>query len=198
VDDPSLNGIYSVRASDGGDLTRITSNPGGSDIPGDYSPDGTRLVFMRFESHVPTGLFVVDLSDDGAESGDPRRLTPGGMVLDDSGHGGRWSPDGEQILFVGQASPTEHKMIWIAELGAGYTHRLQIVPGCGGPLVEADAHGCYAPDWSPEGDRIVFTRSEPDGSNESIWIVNTDGSGLVQVTKGADDNPDWGPPPATT
>ncbi len=66
VDDPSRNGIYSVRASDGGGLTRITSNPDGGDIPGDYSPDGTRLSFMRFEDEVPTGLFVVDIAADGA------------------------------------------------------------------------------------------------------------------------------------
>ena len=66
VDDPSRNGIYSILASDGGGLTRITSNPDGGDIPGDYSPDGTRLVFMRFEDDVPTGLFVVDIADDGA------------------------------------------------------------------------------------------------------------------------------------
>jgi hypothetical protein len=36
VDDPSRNGIYSIRASDGGGLTRITSVTGGDDIPGDY------------------------------------------------------------------------------------------------------------------------------------------------------------------
>jgi hypothetical protein len=45
---------------------------------------------------------------------------------------------------------------------------------------------------------FVFTRSEPFGSNESIWIVNADGSGLMQVTDGTDDNPVWGPPPSTT
>ena len=40
VDDPSLNGIYSVRASDGGDMTRITSNPGGEDTPASIHPTG--------------------------------------------------------------------------------------------------------------------------------------------------------------
>jgi TolB protein len=39
VDDPSLNGIYTIRASDGGGLQRVTSNPDGDDIPGDFSPD---------------------------------------------------------------------------------------------------------------------------------------------------------------
>jgi Tol biopolymer transport system component len=171
----------------------------GSDTPTEPSPgssepattDVGRIMFQRAPGgevvgEVETDVYVVDA--EGSES-DVELLFA---------DGGRWSPDGEQILFVGQASQTHHKMIWVAELGAGYTHRLQIVPGCGGPLDEADAHGCYSPDWSPDGDRIVFTRSEPDGSNESIWIVNTDGNGLVQVTEGADDNPDWGPPPATT
>jgi Tol biopolymer transport system component len=201
VDDPSRNGIYSVRPSDGGHLTRITSNPDGGDIPGDYSPDGTRLVFKRFVNEVPTGMFVVDMSADGAGEGEPQRLTPEGMVLDDTGHAGRWSPDGTEILFVARESEDHHKAIYIVavgEEGEGVIRQLPIVLPCGGRLGEADAYGCYAPDWSPDGEKIVFTRSEPFGSYESIWIVNADGTGLVQVTDGADDNPDWGTPPATT
>jgi hypothetical protein len=31
-------------------------------------------------------------------------------------------------------------------------------------------------------------------STENIYIVNTDGSGLVQVTDGEDDTPTWGAP----
>jgi Tol biopolymer transport system component len=198
IDDPSRNGVYSVRASDGGDLTRITSNPDGGDIPGDYSPDGTRLVFKRFEDDVPTGMFVVDITADGAGVGEPQQLTPPGMVLDDTGHAGRWSPDGEEILFVARESEGHHKAIWIVNANGGSPSQLAIAPGCGGPLGEADSYGCYSPDWSPDGEKIVFTRSEPDGSNETIWIVNADGSGLVQVTDGADDNPTWGTPPTAT
>ena len=77
-------------------------------------------------------------------------------------------------------------------------HQLPIAPGCcGGSLGETDTYGCYAPDWSPDGERIVFTRSEPDGSNESIWIVGADGSGLAQLTDGTDDIPAWRPPSTT-
>ena len=96
VDDPSRNGIYSVRASDGGGLTRITSNPDGGTSPGTTRPTGPASSFMRFEDDVPTGMFVVDIAADGAGAGEPRQLTPEGMVLDDSGHAGRWSPDGER------------------------------------------------------------------------------------------------------
>ena len=198
VDDPSRNGIYSVRASDGGGLTRITSNPHGGDIPGDYSPDGTRLVFKRFEDDVPTGMFVVDISADGAAAGEPRQLTPEGIVLDDTGHAGRWSPDGEKILFVARENEDHHKAIWVVNADGGSPEQLPVAPGCGGLVGGADAYGCYSPGWSPDGDQVVFTRSEPDGSNESIWIVDADGSGLVQLTDGTDDNPVWGTPPAAT
>ena len=129
VDDPSRNGIYSVRASDGGGLMRITSNPDGGDIPGDYSPDGTRLVFKRFEDDVPTGMFVVDIADDGAGAGEPRQLTPEGMVLDDTGHAGRWSPDGEEILFVARESEDHHKAIWVVDADGGSPEQAADRPG---------------------------------------------------------------------
>jgi Tol biopolymer transport system component len=192
VDDPSLNGIYSVRASDGGDMTRITSNPGGQDTPGEYSPDGTRIVFVRFEDDVPVGYFVTNVDGTGV-----RQLTPDGMILDDSGFGGSWSPSGDDILFVARETEEHHKAIWIVNADEGSPEPLAITPACGGPLGAADEYGCYSPDWSPDGEKIVFTRSEPDGSNETIWIVNADGSSPVQVTDGTDDNPSWEPPTTT-
>jgi Tol biopolymer transport system component len=194
IDDESRNGIYSILSADGGGLQRITSNPAGFDVPGDYSPDGSNLVFMRFEDEVPIGLFVIDIAANGAGSGEPRQLTPPGMVLDDSGHGGRWSPDGARILFVARESEEHHKAIWILDVASGASRQLSITPGCGGPNADGEAHGCYSPAWSPDGDRIVFTRSEPDASNESIWVVNSDGSDLEQLTDGTDDGPSWGPP----
>ena len=173
-------------------MTRITSNPGGEDTPGEYSPDGTRLVFVRFEDETPVGYFVTNVDGTG-----DRQLTPDGMVLDDSHFGGSWSPSGDDILFVARETEDHHKAIWIVNADEGSPHQLPITPACGGPLGAAEEYGCYSPDWSPDGDRIVFTRSEPDGSNETLWIVNADGSNPVQVTDGTDDNPNWGPPSTT-
>src|SRR6266496_3278860 len=42
--DPSLNGVYTVRSSDGGDLQQVTSNPFDFGCPSDYSPNGKRLI----------------------------------------------------------------------------------------------------------------------------------------------------------
>ena len=96
-------------------------------------------------------------------------------------------------MFVARESEDHHKAIWVYDADDGAPHQLSIPAGCGGPLGETDRYGCYLPDWSPDGDQIVFTRSEPDGSNETLWTVNTDGSGLDQLTDGTDDNPAWGP-----
>ena len=193
VDDPSRNGIYSIRSSDGGDLTRITSIPGGNDMAGDYSPDGKRLVFIRFqlvdEEPRPVGFFVTNVDGSGL-----KRLTPTDMILDDSGFAGSWSPTGDQILIVGLPSEDAHKAIWVVNADGSGLHQLPITPACGGLFSDPTSAGCYSPSWSPDGSMIVFTRSGADGKHENIYTVNADGSGLFQVTdSGGDDNPDWGP-----
>ena len=41
-----LPGLFTVDSSDGSHITRLTTNTlGGHDIPGDFSPDGSRIVF---------------------------------------------------------------------------------------------------------------------------------------------------------
>jgi hypothetical protein len=68
---PSANGIYRIRSSDGGGLTRITDAGGGIAVLIDYSPDGNRMVFGRrgpdFECTKKSALFVVNV--DGSLSG---------------------------------------------------------------------------------------------------------------------------------
>jgi Tol biopolymer transport system component len=185
VDDPSLNGIYSIRASDGGGLRRITSNPGGEDIPGDYSPDGTRIVFWRSGEDGTTGVFVTNLDGSGVQRVSPRnvQVEPGGV----------WSPDGNQILLETSASDL-HSEIWVVNADGSSPHELPITPACGGPFADPDSYGCFDPAWSPDGSKIVFARSNSDGE-ANLYIVNADGGGLVQVTDGGfDHQPDWGMP----
>src|SRR5262249_37039496 len=47
-EDSSVNGVYTIRSSDGGGLTRLTDPGGAHDGPLDYSPDGREIVFGRF------------------------------------------------------------------------------------------------------------------------------------------------------
>jgi Tol biopolymer transport system component len=178
VDDPKRNGIYTIRVSDGGGLTRISSNPGGGDIPGDYSPDGNRLVFVRLENDRPVGIFVINVDGSGL-----RRLTPKTMVLDESGFAGSWSPS-DDILIVAHDGAGGPKRIWIVNVDGGAPRPLPIKLAC--------EFGCYSPSWSPDGKSIVFVRS--NGSGETIYTANSDGTEPIQLAEG--DNPDWAPSPS--
>src|SRR6266545_176884 len=186
VTDPSRNGIYTIRASDGRGLSRITSNPGGDDIPGDYSPDGKRLVFSRVDPSRPANanvaLFVVNLDGTGV-----RRITPWGLPFFEDG--GRWSPDGSTILFDDQRS------LYVVHPDGSGMAKL--------PLVTHSFSRLQNPDWSPDGTKIVvslFAATAPGTGQAGIYTANADGSDLQQVTSSPtfDRTGDWGPHPLAT
>jgi Tol biopolymer transport system component len=55
--------------------------------------------------------------------------------------------------------------------------------------------GCHEPHWSPDGAKIIFADTLGGGGG-NLYTVNTDGTGLTQVTHdGHDDNPAWGTHP---
>ena len=191
VNDPSRNGIYSIRVSDGGGLARITSNPGGDDLPLDYSPDGSRLAFVRFDSDGQVvGLFVVRINGTGV-----RQITPTGMLVNDE-FGGSWSPTGNHILFVARSSPDNRRAIWVVNADGSRLHQLAISPACGGARSDPRSLACTDPSWSPNGRRIVFTRLSANGTQSNIYTVNPNGSDLTRVTRNPNDSqPNWGTHP---
>jgi Tol biopolymer transport system component len=192
VTDPGRNGIYSIRSSDGGGLKRVTSNPGGDDIPGDYSPNGKRLVFVRADEDGPLGIFVAKLT-----GGKLRRITPPGMILEGL-FGGSWSPRGNKILFVARTARDRRPAIWVVHANGRGLRQLRIKRPCGGRVSNPRYASCFDPGWSPDGTKIVFTRVGANGKRANIYTVNADGSGLFKVTHtGRDAQPDWGPHPLT-
>ncbi len=186
--DPSRNGIYSIRSSDGGGLIRITSNPGGSDEPGDYSPNGKRLVFGRSDQNGdPIGLFVVNVNGTGLKQITPKRSSPGD-----------WSPQGNEIVFSQRLTPDVHSSIWVVHADGTGLHEIYVQPesACGGPNSDPTADGCFDPRWSPDGTKIIFAKGTSGDSDSNIYTVNVDGTGLTQVTHGGRDQaPDWGTHP---
>jgi hypothetical protein len=184
VSDPERNGIYSVRVSDGRDLQRITSAPGREDIPGDYSPDGHRFVFARQAADGRVmGLFVADLTEPGLH-----RLSPAGLEVEPF-FGGSWSPVGSEVLFVAHQTPAHAAGIWLADADSGEVRQVAL-DGCGDEAAAEDAADCSDPGWSPDGTRIVFTRSTSTGSD--LYIADADGGHVQQVTDLGDaSQADW-------
>jgi TolB protein len=140
------------RSSDGGGLTRITSNPGGDDIPGDYSPDGKRLVFARTDQDGRVGIFAARAAADhrlviwvvGADGSGLHQLpiepACGGAFSDPrstSCFQPGWSPDGTKIVFT--------------RIGAnGTQENVYTVNADGSDLFRVTSGGrAEQPDWGP-------------------------------------------------
>jgi len=170
--------LFTVRASDGGGLRRLTDTGG---QPSDYSPDGEQIVFLGEDADAGSGsdesgtLFVV-----GADGTNLREITEPNSVLAYSY--AAWSPDGEWIVFIG----AEGSLGLVHPDGSG----LRSIP------LESelgiDATGGAT--WSPDGQWIAFSALHGGGENPDLFIVQTDGSELQQVTDTpsvAEFQPDW-------
>jgi Tol biopolymer transport system component len=178
--DPTVSGVYTIRSSDGGGLTRITTAPpdGTRDLPIDYSPDGHQIVFGRtdidHECTSKSALYVVNVNGTGLH-----KITPAGFCDDD----GSWSPDGSQIAFEHRGS-----LFVVHPDGTG----LAKIPLAVGSRSFA---GDFS--WSPDGTKISFllvTQTGPRSFQEGIGTANADGSDVQQVTTSPtfDHQSDWG------
>jgi len=192
VDDngTGLTGLYTIRAADGGDPVRITHCVECG--PGDFSPDGRRIVFAETAADGEVGMFVVNI--DGTSK---HRITPKGMLLNGI-DGGSWSSTGDRIVFQARR-PGENWSIWVVNADGSDLHELPVV-GCGGALSDAGSAACRLPRWSPDGTKIVFVRrTTVRDAVAGIYTVNADGSGLAQIpnTGPGDNQPAWGNHPAS-
>lgn len=165
--DASRTGIYTVRASDGGNLVRLTTPPNGkSDLPGDYFPDGKRLLFKRGSGEEDGVLMEVPV--DGGKP-DPLPTEP----VEDPG---RFSTDGKTILTSANG-------------------RLLLLDSTGRLRKEIADEGAslFGAVWSPDGSRIAFSRGA-SGPVADIFISRPDGSDRRQVTRTRDNEitVEWG------
>jgi Tol biopolymer transport system component len=139
-----------------------------------YSPDGSRVAYT---THTPLeglvlhrgehqgGSFVVAAAD-----GSHAQEVFGARVWK-----AVWSPSGDRIGFTGNG--TELRVVDVAT-------------GTVTSLVETDGSDTLSVlDFSPDGDRIIFSRTEDQGTGaNSLWSVNVDGSNLRRLVAGTD----WG------
>lgn len=157
--------IYIRQLVPGASEIQLTSD-GSHNVQAAFSADGSRLAY---HSILRGGIWIVPSS-----GGTPKRLT-------DFGSNPSWSPDGTKIVFQsdplndlgsGVRSAMPPSTIWTIDVdGSGPPARVTDV---GNP---SGGHG--APEWSPDGRRIMFDTN--DWASSAIWSVLIDGSGLVPV-----------------
>ncbi len=170
-------GVFSIRSSDGGDAHRLTTVPfaGGYDLPTDVSPDGSQILILRkrpgpapdAQPFRPELFALYVVNTDGTNL---HQIVPYGVTLGHEIGSAHWSPDGRSII----ASNTHGRLFTVSPDGKAI-HYLKL--GVNGVA--------FMPNWSPDGNRIVFTMFGPD--QEGLFTANADGSDVRQVT----DTPDF-------
>ena len=183
--DTSVNGIYTIRSSDGGGLRRITDAGGMADVPIAWSPDGSKIAFGRWdcgECNKRSAIYVLNI--DGTHE---HRITPWGYC---DNHGD-WSSDGRWIVFEGPRGS-----IFVVHPDGSGLAKVPL-PNAGGRAYAGDVS------WSPDGTKLVMLLfaplDDPSGDyQEGIATANVDGSNLrfVTVSPTFDHEADWGARPA--
>lgn len=184
---------------DSGYVIQLTYN-GGNFFPS-WSPDGEWIAFDR--SINPSGILI--MKTDGSEQhrigggAFPRwhpnnkiiiatvgvsstsiytrfvklMLDPPGSIADSlianygyENYFASYSNDGSKILFNSGLSQNYFK-VWIMDSDNSN-------------ITQLTQELAYWPDWSPDGERIVYTNAEQ--GNGRLWIMNKDGSNKKQIT----------------
>lgn len=162
---------------DGGNVQKVFAKPAIRMAP-TWSPDGKQIAYHRMD---PGGPFIYITTMDKKKE---ERVAIGA--------GPAWSPNGTEIAFVSGAP--ERKQISILNL---HTRKSKV-------LFPAKPVPSWIPAsvaWSPTGDRIAFSwlhrvplKDFPE--TETIYLVNRDGTGLLQVIDEAGPwvvSPVWSP-----
>jgi dipeptidyl aminopeptidase/acylaminoacyl peptidase len=180
---PDRNGVYLVGVPDGRGLTRLTKHPD-HDIPTDFSPDGSQIVFLRAEPDtdpVTGSLYVMNVDGTGLH-----RITPPAI---DVGAQARWSPNGKEIVFSGPATEPQGSIRVVHPDGSG----LQKI------FEDPKGGTATAPTWSPDGHKIMFALIKkaalhtPGLQPNKLCVIDEDGKGFTVVlnTPYYKAGPDW-------
>lgn len=152
--------LYTVR-SDGTGITKLLGGPT-DDFAPEWSPDGTRLGFVRMVDPAGQGRQslpqVWTLGVDGSEAAQLTHLEQGPSRFD-------WSPDASALIVDAVCA------ILFVDVDTGEATRLRF---------ERKVMCPWDPAWSPDGARITFTAGPDD--DHDIYVSNADGTGVIRLT----------------
>jgi Divergent InlB B-repeat domain/WD40-like Beta Propeller Repeat len=171
-----------VMNPDGTGQVNLTNTPNASEFDPSWSPDGSKIAYVRDEGASTTDVWV--MNSDGSEQ---TNIT----TSPEREFGPDWSADGAMFVFVrevpGVVISTQFDLF---TMNADGTNQVNITNS---DFDELD------PAWSPGGTRIAFAgvriQVPEEGGDWEIVTANTDGSAesILTVTSQEDRAPDWSP-----
>lgn len=174
------------------------------DIPGRFSPDGSRVTFVSNRSSEGLELWIAD-----SDGGRPRQMTSlssASRIL-----AGSWSPDGRQILFdaeiqgndeiyivsvdggnpvrlmTGPAADglpewsSDSQWIYYASPGAETVSNIWRIPARGGTANRLTTQGGFEPQESPDGQYLYYLDGPPAAGNAHLMRIPVKGGDAQMV-----------------
>ena len=172
------NGDIFVVNTDGSNRQRLTNEPGFDRQPS-WSPDGFRILFASTRDRVFPTLYSIK------HDGTDLQPFPGSNSNWESAPD--WSPAGDKVLFVVDVSEDVTPESIIVTANADGTNR-HVFDGDETRFVYRNK-----PRWSPDGSKIIFDKWESSTGDMEIYVKNTVGGGLAQLTNtgGWNYHPSW-------
>jgi Tol biopolymer transport system component len=169
LDHPAGEPLCSVMLmnADGTGLTDLTGNQNGCEAAPSFTPDGTRIVFERFDDNTNVdAIWSMNLS-----GGDRHQITTG------TGSGvtnPEVSPDGTKLSFVDSNGQPFGQALFTASIDG--TNPRQLTPFTLDVGIKQS--------WAPDGGRITLTPNAdfPDHLSPNVATINPNGSDLRYLT----------------
>jgi TolB protein len=168
----SRKSICKFETADPANLLMLTQTDSVWDIAPDWSPDGDKILFTRFwlNQNFYSELWIMDSDGD-----NPYPLGLNGSY-------GRWSPDGDYVVFHFENNDGYDIGICNND-GSDFTH-----------VTNTNMINEISPVYSPDGTKLAFTSINSTGDHD-VCIMDIDGSNIKNLTENycGGGAPKWSP-----
>jgi TolB protein len=147
-----------------------------------FSPNGREIAFTEAAGHVKKDRLVDNIIERSSivlmdRNGGHRREVVHSEPYAADFSWPQFSPDGSHIVYEransSRSKPGGRRALFVVDVASGAQHR----------ITSWALNGGDNPDWSPDGNWILFRSHVDDGQASNVYVVHPDGTGLKQLTQ---------------